>query len=42
MRECKVIRHDDKAACRLAPKCDGGRFNFQVATNGRNDSLNFE
>jgi hypothetical protein len=31
------IRHDDKAASRLAPKGDDGRFDLCVAMNGRND-----
>src|SRR6516164_3100465 len=34
-REC--IRHDDKAASRLAPKGDDGRFDFSIAMNGGND-----
>jgi hypothetical protein len=37
MRDRKYIRHDDKAASRLAPKGDDGRFDFYVAVNGRND-----
>jgi hypothetical protein len=32
-REC--IPHDDKAASRLAPKGDDGRFDLCVATSGR-------
>jgi hypothetical protein len=31
------IRHDDKAASRLAPKGDDGRFDLHVAMNGGND-----
>ena len=34
-REC--IWHDDKAATRLAPQRDNGRFNLCVAVNVRND-----
>jgi hypothetical protein len=33
---------DDKAASRLAPKGDDGRFDFYVAMNGRNDRLDLE
>jgi hypothetical protein len=33
--EC--IRHDDKAAERLAPKADDGRFDIYVVMNGRSD-----
>src|SRR5215475_1891904 len=32
MRDRKYIRHDDKAATRLAPKGDDGRFDLSVAT----------
>ena len=39
-REC--IRYDDKAASRLAPNGDDGRFDFYVAMNGRNDWLDLE
>jgi hypothetical protein len=39
-REC--IRHGDKAACRLAPKGDNGRFDFYLAMNGRNDRYDLE
>jgi hypothetical protein len=42
MREHECIRHDDKAASRLAPKGDGGRFNLHVAMDGRNDWLDLE
>jgi hypothetical protein len=31
------IRHDDKAASRLAPKGDDGRFDFYVTVHGRTD-----
>jgi hypothetical protein len=34
-RECG--RRDDKAASRLAPKGDDGRFDLYVAMNGRRD-----
>ena len=37
IRERKVIRDDDKAASRLAPKGDDGRFDVYVAMNGRSD-----
>jgi hypothetical protein len=33
----EYIPQDDKAASRLAPKGDDGRFDFYVAMNGRND-----
>jgi hypothetical protein len=36
MRDQESIRDDDKAASRLAPKGDDGRFDFYVAMNGRN------
>jgi hypothetical protein len=39
-REC--IRHDDKAASRLAPKGDDRRFDLCVVMNGRNDRHDFE
>jgi hypothetical protein len=35
MREREYIRRDDKAASRLAPQGNDGRFDFYVATNGR-------
>jgi hypothetical protein len=35
VHEC--ICADDKAASRLAPKGDDGRFDLHVALNGRND-----
>jgi hypothetical protein len=34
MRDREYIRHDHKAASRLAPKGDDGRFNFYVVVNG--------
>src|SRR6516225_9933846 len=37
MRDHEYIRHDDKAASRLAPKGDDGRFDVYVAVNGRSD-----
>ena len=37
MRDHGCIRHDDKAASRLAPKGDDGGFDFYVAMNRRND-----
>ena len=39
-REC--IPRDDKAASRLAPKSDDGRFDFYVAMDGRNDWRDLE
>jgi hypothetical protein len=39
MCEREYIRHDDKAASRIAPKGDDGRFDFYVAMNGRSDWL---
>jgi hypothetical protein len=42
MHDHEDIRHDDKAASRLAPKGDDGGFDFYVATNGRNDWLDLE
>jgi hypothetical protein len=42
MRGHKRIRHDDKAASRLAPKGRNGRFDLYVAMNGRNDWLDLE
>jgi len=35
MCEHEYIRHDDKAASRLAPQGDDGRFDLCVAVNGR-------
>ena len=37
MREHENTWHDDKAASRLAPKGDDGRFDLCVAMNGRSD-----
>jgi hypothetical protein len=42
MHECPCIRYDDKAAWRLAPKGDDGRFDFYVGTNGRIDRHDLE
>ena len=42
MRLQESIQHDDKAASRLAPKGDDGRFDLYVAVNGRNDWLDVE
>jgi hypothetical protein len=42
MRIREHIRHDDKAASRLALKGDDGPFDFYVAMNGRNDWLDLE
>jgi hypothetical protein len=39
MHHCEHIRHDDKAASRLAPKGDNGRFNLYFVMNGRSDCL---
>ena len=37
MREREYIRLDDKAASRLAPQGDDGRFDFYIAMYVRND-----
>jgi hypothetical protein len=37
MRKLEWVRQDDKAASRLAPKGDDGRFDVHVAMNRRND-----
>jgi hypothetical protein len=37
MNEREYIWDDDKAASRLAPKGDDGRFDLCVAMNGRSD-----
>src|SRR6516162_11330930 len=42
MRGHEYIRHDEKAASRLAPKGDDGRFDFSVTTNGCNDRHDLE
>jgi hypothetical protein len=39
MRGREYIRHDDKAATRLAPQGDDGRFDLCVVMNGRSDCL---
>ena len=38
----EYIPHDDKAASRLAPESDDGRFDFYVAVNGRKGERDFE
>src|SRR6202043_1896720 len=42
MRGHEYIRYDDKAASRLAPEGDDGRFDFSVTTNGCNDRHDLE
>jgi hypothetical protein len=42
MRERERIRHDDKAASRLAPEGDDGRFDLCVAMNRRSDQRDLE
>jgi hypothetical protein len=42
MRSQEYIPDDDKAASRLAPKGDDGRFDLYVVMNGRNDWLDLE
>ena len=42
MRGREKIWHDDKAALRLAPKGDDGRFDLYVAVNGCHDQLDLE
>ena len=42
MRRHESIRQDDKAASRLAPKGDDGRFNLYFVMNGRSDCLDLE
>jgi hypothetical protein len=37
VRHHESTRQGDKAACRLAPKGDDGRFDFYVVMNGRSD-----
>jgi hypothetical protein len=39
VRKHEYIRHDDKAASRLAPKGDDGGFDLSVAMNRANDLL---
>jgi hypothetical protein len=38
----EYFRHDDKAASRLAPNGDDGRFDICVAVNGRNGCHDLE
>jgi hypothetical protein len=40
--EMESTPQDDKAASRLAPKSDDGRFDLCVAMNGRRDWLDLE
>ena len=42
LRNLESTRQDDKAASRLAPKGDDGRFDLCVAVNVRNDWLDLE
>ena len=42
MRAREWIKYDNKAASRLAPKGDDGRFDLYVAANGRSDWLDLE
>jgi hypothetical protein len=42
MHDGERIRQEHKAASRLAPKGDDGRFDLSVAMNGRNDWLDLE
>jgi hypothetical protein len=42
MRDREYIRYDDKAASRLAPKGDDGRFDFSVAMNRCSDRHDLE
>jgi hypothetical protein len=42
MHDHEWIPYDDKAASRLAPKGDHGRFDFYVAANGHTDWLDLE
>jgi hypothetical protein len=42
MRGHEYIRHDDKAASRLASKGDDGRFDLYVVMNGRRDRYDLE
>jgi hypothetical protein len=37
MRDHEYIPYDNKAASRLPPKGDDGRFDFYIAANGHND-----
>jgi hypothetical protein len=42
MRGHEYVRHDDKAASRLAPQGINGRFNLCVAMNGGSDRHDLE
>jgi hypothetical protein len=42
LRGREQIGNDDKAASRLAPKAEDGRFEFYLAMNGRNAWHDFE
>jgi hypothetical protein len=42
MRAREYFPYNDKAASRLAPKDDDGRFDLCVAVNGHNDWLDLE
>jgi hypothetical protein len=42
MRGHECIRRDDKAAARLAPKGNDGRFDLYVVMNGRRDCFDLE
>jgi hypothetical protein len=42
MRRHESTRRDEKAASRLAPKRDDGRFDLCFAVNGRNDRLDLQ
>jgi hypothetical protein len=42
MHDREYVYYDDKAASRLAPHSDDGRFDLYVAVNGRNDWLDLE
>jgi hypothetical protein len=42
MLEGESIRDDDKAASRLAPQGDDGRFDLYVGMNGRSDRHDLE
>jgi hypothetical protein len=42
MLEREYFRQGDKAASRIAPKGDDGRFDLCLAMNGRNDWRDLE
>jgi hypothetical protein len=42
MRDRESIRHDDKAASRLASKGRGGHIDLYVAANWRSDQYDLE